>query len=58
MILAAVCHDTDMPYLFIVQVELERQSIHHHDNQGFLATENQELNNKIEELKSDIVSPL
>eukprot|EP00057_Strongylocentrotus_purpuratus_P004072 XP_003727953.1 PREDICTED: trichohyalin isoform X1 [Strongylocentrotus purpuratus] len=40
--------------LYALKVELERQSIHHHDNQGFLATENQELNNKIEELKSDI----
>ncbi|XP_041460593.1 ankyrin repeat domain-containing protein 26-like isoform X4 [Lytechinus variegatus] len=40
--------------LYSLKVELERQRIHHHDNQGLLATENQELNNKIEELKSDI----
>nr|XP_054752318.1 myosin-2 heavy chain-like isoform X2 [Lytechinus pictus] len=40
--------------LYSLKVELERQRIHHHDNQGLLATENQELNSKIEELKSDI----
>ena len=41
---------------FPFQVELERQRMRHRDDQGMLTSENEELANKIDELKSEIVS--
>ncbi len=39
-------------------MDLERQKARFKDDHGILTSENEDLNNKIEELKSDIVSVL
>ena len=38
------------------QMDLERQKARFKDDHGILTSENEDLTNKIEELKSDIVS--